>query len=68
MDAIIEATHKNGYSGKLIGENEMYIYDLDGKEVYYTPFRNSDIQTQDDLMKQLADFPTFIKLQQGVLN
>lgn len=48
------------YKGVLYGESSMAIY-LDGKEILHTGFRSKDIQTQEDLMKQLKDMPKLMK-------
>lgn len=57
----IEASHQNGLHGKLIGDNEMSIYNLKNKELFHTSFRLPEIQTKDDLYEVLDIFPTYVR-------
>jgi len=54
----IEYTSDNGYKGVLYGERSFAIYEVEsGKCKLHTGFRN--INTYDELVKQVEDFPRF---------
>lgn len=56
----IEYTSDNGYKGVLYGERSFAIYEVEsGKCKLHTGFRN--INTYDELVKQVEDFPRFIE-------
>lgn len=56
----IEYTSDNGYKGVLYGESSFAIYEVEsGKCKLHTGFRN--INTYDELVKQVEDFPRFIE-------
>lgn len=62
MSKEIRCTHENGYSGKLYGASSMTIYNKNGVKVFHTGFRNKKLQTEEDLYKELENFPTFMAL------
>ena len=57
----IIVTHKNGYVGKLVGENEMYIYDAEGVEVLKTLFRPAYINSEESLRKFIDKVPLLVE-------
>lgn len=56
-------TSKNGYTGVLFGKSEYSIYDKNGKAVFHTGSRA--FNSHDELVKQVDEFPQFIKLLTG---
>lgn len=54
----IQATWGN-YRGVLYGKSSLVVY-KDGVEILHTGFRNSELQTKDDLLKFLKEMPKFI--------
>ena len=59
----IKYTSDNGYTGVLYGKSSYAIYDKDGKTVFHTGFRT--INTYDELVEQVNDFPNFLELLGG---
>lgn len=59
MSKYVEYQSGNGYKGILYGRSSFSIRDKDGKEVFHTGFRN--INTYDELIEHVEDFPEFIK-------
>lgn len=56
----IEYVSENGYTGVLYGKSSFVIYDSIGRMVFHTGFRN--INTYDELVKQVEAYPEFRKL------
>lgn len=56
-------TSDNGYTGILYGKSSYAILDKDRKTVFHTGFRT--INTYDELVEQVDEFPQFIKLLTG---
>lgn len=60
MEKTIKYTSPNGYTGILYGESSFSIRDCNNHEVMHTGFRN--INTYDELVKLVEDFPRFRKM------
>lgn len=59
----IKYTSDNGYTGILYGKSSFAILDKDGKTVFHTGSRT--INTYDELVEKVNDFPNFLELLGG---
>ena len=60
MSNTIKYTSKNGYTGILYGEKSLAVFDKKGRERMHTGFRT--INTYDELVEFVEEFPDFMKL------